>query len=240
MNTGRISISVTFYAIDRNYLKWMKWFFNIEVMKSYIKPVLIAWLLFSATRLLAGGTEDRESGERGPWGLGSGEHGLILGFNSSIFIRSGSSPETCKYIPGITLGFYQAVVITPRFSIEPEFLFTTKGSRIQTVGNLYLHQVFTYLEIPVLAKWIINPQKKVQMFLAGGSFFDLKLIAFNEVGFPEEISQVDVGAALGVGIKFHRVSFKISVKQGFLDIDRSEATGNYKNRTFSIIAGLSF
>jgi len=195
----------------------------------------IVWLLFAGVPLLAAGPGERGPGERGP-----GERGLILGFNSSTFTTAGHSFEDLKYIPGITLGFYQEFEINPRFVVEPEFLFTTKGSRIQTVGELYLHQVFTYLEIPVLAKWIINPQKNVRMFLVGGPFFDLKLIAFNEVGFPDEISQVDVGADLGAGVKFHKLSFKIIMKQGFLDMDKSEAADSYKNRTLSLVAGISF
>ena len=190
----------------------------------------MVWLLFTGFPLTGTEPVERRLGERG----------LILGFNSSTFTGSGPSFEDLKYIPGITLGFYQEFEINPRFLIEPEFLFTTKGSRIQTVGDLYLHQVFTYLEVPVLAKWIINPQKKARMFLAGGPFFDMRLLAFNEVGFTEEISLVDVGADLGAGVKFHHVSFKMNMKQGFLDVDRSEAADSYKNRTLSIVAALSF
>ena len=204
-------------------------------MKSFVLTAIIGWLLLTGFPLLVTG-----QGESVPEGLGLGDHGLILGFNSSTFTTAGSSFEDLKYIPGITLGFYQEIEINPRFTLESEFVFTTKGSRIHTVGELYLHQMITYLEVPLLVKWIINPQKEVRIFLAGGPFIDLKLIAFNEVGFPDEISQVDVGVELGAGVKFYKLSFKIIIKQGFLDMDKSETTDSYKNRTLSLVAGISF
>jgi len=171
--------------------------------------------------------------------LGPKESGLLLGFNGSIFTGSEATLNTNRYIPGITLGFYHEFKIKSRFVIEPEVLFITKGSRMNTVGDLYLHHVFTYLEVPVLAKWIINPPDKAKVFLSGGPYIALKLIAFNEVGFPEEINSLDAGVNLGAGVKFQRLSFRIHLIQGFLDTDRSISSDIYKNRTFSLIVGLS-
>ena len=188
-------------------------------------PMAIVWLLFTCNTSFC-----REPGERG----------LLIGFNASTFMGYEATVDDIRYIPGITLGFYQEFEIAPRFMIEPQLLFITKGSRMHTVGDLYLHNIFTYLEIPVVAKWIINPRHKAKVFLSGGPYADLKLLVFNEVGFPDEVQKVDVGVDLGTGVQFQKISFRIHVIQGFFDIDMSSAATGYRNRTLSFTAGLSF
>jgi len=185
----------------------------------------IVWLLFTCNTSFC-----REPGKRG----------LLIGFNASAFVGSEATVDAIRYIPGITLGFYQEFEIAPRLMIEPQLLFITKGSRMHTVGELYLHNIFTYLELPVLAKWIINPRHKAKIFLSGGPYMDLKLLVFNEVGFPDEIQKADFGVDLGTGVQFQKISFRIHVIQGFIDIDRSSAATGYRNRTLSFTAGLSF
>ena len=166
-----------------------------------------------------------------------GERGLILGFCGSNF--TGSETNN-KFIPGITLGFYQIYNINHRFGLETGLLFTTKGSRLDAVGDLYMHQIITYMEVPVLVEWILIPNEKRDLFLAGGAFFGVKLLAFNEVGFPDEIHGFDVGVDLRVGVKLRHVSYGIEVKRGFLNIDKSESPAIYKNLSLSLIARISF
>ena len=188
--------------------------------------VIILFQSFTCS-LFACGSEERTGGERG----------LILGFSGSNFVGSETNN---KIIPGITLGFYQNYNINHRFGLETGLLFTTKGSRLDAVGDLYMHQIITYLEVPVLAEWILIPIEKREIFLAGGAFFGVKLLAFNEVGFPDEIHRFDVGVNLGVGVKLRHVSYGIEVKRGFLNIDKSESPAIYKNLSLSLIARISF
>jgi hypothetical protein len=166
-----------------------------------------------------------------------GERGLILGFCASNFVGSETNN---KFIPGITLGFYQKYNINHRFGLETGLLFTTKGSRLDAVGDLYMYQIVTYMEVPVLAEWTLYSVEKAKIFLAGGSFFGLQLIAFNEVGFPDEIQRFDVGVDLRAGVKFRYVSYMIEVKRGLLNIDKSESPANYKNLSLSLIARIPF
>ncbi|MEA3461542.1 MAG: outer membrane beta-barrel protein [Bacteroidota bacterium] len=175
-----------------------------------------------------------------PGELSGDNRGLIIGFGGSTFVGSASSGENNKFLPGMILGFFQDFSIKPRFDLEAGIQFSTKGSRLDAVGDLYLHQVVTYLEIPVQATWIILPGEKANLFLAGGTFFGIKLLAFNEVGFPEEINGFDIGLDLAAGVRLNKVRFKLEFKQGLLNVDQSTTQLNYKNLSLSFVAGISF
>lgn len=175
-----------------------------------------------------------------PEELSGGNRGLIIGFGGSTFVGSASSDENNKFLPGMILGFFQDFSINPRFDLVSGLQFSTKGSRMDAVGDLYLHQVVTYLEVPIQATWILFPGEKANLFLAGGTFFGIKLLAFNEVGFPEEINGFDMGLDLGAGVKFHKLRLMLEYKQGFLNVDQSTTQLNYKNLSLSFVVGISF
>lgn len=168
------------------------------------------------------------------------DRGLLLGFGLSNFNGAASSYENNKFIPGITLGFYHDFRIKPRFELGTGLLFSTKGSRLDAVGDLYMHQILTYLELPVLAAWTAFSLEKANIFLAGGAYLGVKLLAFNEVGFPEEIQGFDVGLEMGAGLKFKKCSYRLELKQGLVNIDKSESQLNYKNLSLSVVARISF
>lgn len=194
--------------------------------------LMFALILFQglATLLYSSGPEEPSGDKRG----------LLIGFGGSTFVGSSSSGESNKFLPGLILGFFQDFPVKPGFDLETGIQFCTKGSRLDAVGDLYLHQVVTYLELPVQASWIVLPGEKARLFVAGGTFFGIKLLAFNEVGFPEEINGIDVGLDLGAGVRFNKVRFKLEFKQGLLNVDQSTAELNYKNLSLSFVAGVSF
>jgi len=171
---------------------------------------------------------------------GQGDRGLLLGFNASSFTGSEILNEKSAYLPGMCIGFFQEFNLGPGLAIGPEISFTSKGSRIQTVGDLYLHQVVTYLEVPVLLSWILNPGQKCRGFLSAGPSFGLMLLAFNEVGFPEDIERFDMGVELGAGVRWQKLRLRFHINQGFLDLDKSDSSGSIRNRTLSFTLALSF
>ena len=171
---------------------------------------------------------------------GVGDRGLLMGFNTSSFWGSESTLKHSAYMPGMSIGFFQEFHLNSHLILGPEITFTTKGSRVQTVGDLYLHQVLTYMEIPLLANYVINPKGGSRVFLFTGPGFDMLLLAFNEVGFPEDIARFDVGAILGIGIRWNKMRIRFHMNQGLLDLDQSNMETNVKNRTFSFAIGLSF
>lgn len=197
------------------------------------KRILILILLLS--HVLSASTLSQEPAERN-----KGGKGLYLGMSASNFAGSDASSADNKFIPGFILGFYQDYSLNQGFSLETGLLFTSKGSRLESVGDLYLHQVLTYMEVPVLVEYKLVQAEMIDLFIVGGAFLGLKLLAFNEVGFPEEISSLDIGLITGLGMRFRHFSYRIDVKRGFLTIDKSESARNYKNLSFSLLMGISF
>lgn len=170
----------------------------------------------------------------------SGERGLLIGFNASSFSGTESTIGNSSYIPGLAIGFFQEFWISSGILIGPEIVFTTKGSRIETVGDLYLHQVITYAEVPLLVSWVINPGDSTRLFLSGGPTFGVILLAFNEVGFSREISRFDVGAEMAIGVRLKKMRFRVQLNQGLMDVDSSSSITTVRNRTLSLYFGLSF
>ena len=166
--------------------------------------------------------------------------GVKFGFNSSKFTGKDIPGKGIAPIPGLTLGYFINYEFSSRFSLQFELLFTTKGSRINTVGDIYLHNIFTYIEIPVLAKWTFTTEKKWRPYLLGGPFLDIKLLAFNEEGFPEDFRKIDLGLILGAGVRSDKISLGMNYNHGFLNFDQSEKNINLKNQTISVVVGFSF
>ena len=166
--------------------------------------------------------------------------GVKFGFNSSKFTGKDIPGKGIASIPGLTLGYFVNYEVSSKFSLQPELLFTTKGSRINTVGDIYLHNIFTYIEIPVLAKWTFTTEKKWNPYLHGGPFLDIKILVFNEEGFPEDFRKIDLGLILGSGISFNKVSLGMNYNHGFLNFDLSEKNIDLKNQTISVVIGFSF
>ena len=192
--------------------------------------VLLLLILCSSALLLS-----QEPGE----GIGR-SRGLYLGLSASNFAGSDASTADNKFIPGFSLGFYQVFMINHRYSLETGLLLTSKGSRLNAVGDLYMHQVLTYMEIPVLGECKLISGEKLSFHVAGGAYMGLKLLAFNEVGFPEEINSMDVGVGVGLGVRFRHFSYRVDVKRGFLSVDKGNPPVDYKNLTFSLLIGISF
>jgi len=199
-------------------------------MKSvFIAAVLVLCMGFNS-KLFPFVSEDPSMGDRG----------LFLGVGASNFVGSSFSQASNKFIPGITLGFCQEFRFRSNFNLQTGLMFSSKGSRLDAVGDLYLHQFITYLELPVRAAWTILQKEKAQIFLSAGTYLGLKILAFNEVGFPEEIKGFDVGLDLGAGVKFQKLSFRLEVKQGFLNLDQSNTGLKYRNQSLFMVMGMLF
>ena len=194
-------------------------------MKSLIFFSISAGLLLFCTTLFSQRTGDR---------------GLLLGFNTSSFTGTEPSLEQSTYIPGFSIGFFQEFICGEHLILGPELAFTTKGNMLQSVGDLNLHQVITYMELPLLTTWVFRPDKGSRIFISAGPSFDIMLLAFNEVGFPEDINRFDIGLVLGTGIRWSKIRFRILMNQGLLDLDQSTDTTSVRNRTFNLAMGLTF
>jgi len=194
-------------------------------MKTIFTSILVLSFLLSSVLLFSQNEYDR---------------GLLLGFNISNFTGSEPGLENSSTIPGLSIGFFQEFELGSHFSFRPEIAFTTKGSRLQTVGDLFLHQVVTYMEVPLLIHWIINPGDRTRVFICGGPAADLMLLAFNEVGFSEDIRRFEMGTVLGIGLRRQKLGFRVHINQGLLDLDKSSSLTSVRNKTLSFTVGILF
>ncbi|MBE9517213.1 MAG: hypothetical protein IMY68_01550, partial [Bacteroidetes bacterium] len=111
-------------------------------MKTRFFLMLIIMIHGFSSEILA-----KEPGER----IGK-NRGLVLGLSASNFAGPEAATADNKFIPGLCLGFYQDFIFNHRYSLETGLFLTSKGSRLNAVGDLYIHQVQTYLEVPLIGE----------------------------------------------------------------------------------------
>jgi len=166
--------------------------------------------------------------------------GMKLGLNYSKFIGNDIPGKGVNYIPGFSLGGFINYKLNDRFSLQPEVLITTKGSLINTVGDINLHNVFIYYEMPVLVKFTFPGNRRFKPVLFCGPVVDVTCLTINDTDFPDDIRKIDLGFVLDAGIEFSKISLDIRYNQGLLNFDKSADDISLKNSTVSFIVGFSF
>lgn len=168
------------------------------------------------------------------------EIGLKIGYNSSKFIGKDIPGKGVSNLPGFALGAFVSYNFNNKFSIQPELLFTTKGSRINTIGDINLYNFFIYLEMPILAKMRFLSGGKIQPNIFCGPGLSIKTIAINDVGVLEDINGFDCGFIVGAGIEYQRLSIDLRYEIGMVNFDKSADDIDLKNQTVSFLIGFTF
>ncbi len=165
--------------------------------------------------------------------------GMKLGLNYSKFIGKDIPGKGVNSIPGFSLGGFINYKINDRFSLQPEVLITTKGSLVNTIGDINLHNVFIYYEMPVLIKFTFPGNRGFKPVLFCGPAVDVTCLTINDTNFPNDIRKIDLGFILDAGIEFSKISLDIRYNQGLLNFDKSADDISLKNSTISFIIGFS-
>ncbi|RZK32236.1 MAG: PorT family protein [Hymenobacter sp.] len=86
--------------------------------------------------------------------------GLKGGFNGSTF--SGADSKGSKYKAGFAAGAFVNFGVSDNFSIQPEFLYSQKGARIENVsGTGYTYKsTLGYLDVPIMFRYNIGEDGK--------------------------------------------------------------------------------
>jgi hypothetical protein len=166
--------------------------------------------------------------------------GIKLGFNSSIFTGNDIPGKGVRSQPGFALGGFVQYEINSIFSLQQEAFITTKGAKINTVGDVYLSNTFIYFELPLLAKMTFQAEHHLKPFIYLGPALGITIIAINNVGVLDDIRGLDFGVVLGAGIEVWKFSLEIRLNKGLLSFDKSADDINLKNQTFSILMGFAF
>ncbi len=189
------------------------------------KILLIPFILFCATSLFAGEFSAT---------------GLKLGMHQSRFVGKDIPGKGASNIPGVAIGGFLTYNINRKIAIRQELFISTRGSQINTVGDINLHNVFVYLECPLLAKYSFLPESRFGPFIFAGPDFSINLLAINDVGMPDDIRKTDWGVIAGVGVEFWRVGLELRFYRGLSDFDQSASGIDLKNQSFSFLFSYSF
>lgn len=157
---------------------------------------------------------------------------------------------TIKYKIGLVGGIFFAINIGKIITIEPEFLYTMKGSQEQVTAGDYTEKLYgDYLEIPVLLKLRI-PTPGIQPAIFAGPSVGFKLkeklqINGQDVPLQEKILENnDYGAIFGAGLDFGRhfmidIRYSLGLKK-VLSAAQGTTALDVKNGVWSATVGIAF
>jgi len=166
--------------------------------------------------------------------------GMKLGYNSSTFTGDDIPGKGVSSQSGLAIGGFFGYKFNQNFSLEQEILFTTKGAKINTIGDVYLSNLFFYFELPLLAKMTFRPDQMLRPFVFLGPALGINILAANDTAVLEDIRGIDICIILGAGIEIWRFSLDVRLIEGLLNFDQSAGDINLKNRTISIMTSYSF
>ncbi len=185
--------------------------------------------------------------------------GVTGGINLSEINASGNEllnvalTDKVQPVGGLLLRFD----VADSFTIQPEFLLSTKGSRVQIRGSDQRIRL-RYLEIPVLFRYRTPPRSTAQFHLFAGPYVARLLDADLDPVSPGQSSDVsdgfasfDLGWVIGLGLGVGHGQFDLRYSGGLTDIgDRPDLGGTipvadgtgvkYRNRGFVFMVGIRF
>lgn len=159
--------------------------------------------------------------------------GAKVGLNVSSF--SGGDADRNSLL-GLHAGLVSEIAFSDKFSLQPELLYTRKGSEAQDIVKIKLD----YIAVPLLAKVYVAQNFSIE---AGPQFSFLinDKADFNERGLPDEdtdASNFDLGANLGLGYNFGENMFA-QVRYNF-GITTVAENPDIKNSAFQLSLGYKF
>jgi opacity protein-like surface antigen len=154
---------------------------------------------------------------------------------------------------GFAVGGFVDVPVAPMFSVQPEFLYTQKGTKFEA-DNDPIFGTFTdklsvdMIQIPVLGK-VKFAGMKVRPFVVFGPGFGFVTRAkektefdgdSEESDFKDDTKSVEVSLIVGGGVQFGKASVEVRYDHGLTNMDKdddSNSDSSSKTRTFSVLFG---
>ena len=154
------------------------------------------------------------------------EFGVKGGLNMSNFYSDDANDENILY--GFNAGVYATLPISDFIAIQPEILFTTKGSKLEydnafATGNAKFK--LNYIEVPLLVR--VNITKNFNIHAGGYASYlvSSKLtgdgdFSFDENVDTEDLNKFDAGIAAGIGVDFSPVSIGVRYNYGLTTVGK--------------------
>jgi len=175
--------------------------------------------------------------------------GIKGGFNVSNLYVNDVNDEKARY--GFNVGLYGQILASEAFAIQPELLYTTKGSKVE-YGNIVQQTVkynLNYLELPVLAVFKLG--KAAEIHLGPYASYLLNANISYKGDFVNGTSEInkdnlksyDFGLVGGLGLNFGPVQVGARYNYGLVKIADSNAArqmlGNSKNSCAQLYLALN-
>lgn len=137
---------------------------------------------------------------------------------------------------GLHLGVYATIMLSEKFGIQPEVLYSSQGTKFKDVDDASYK--FNYINIPLLLRYNFN--KMVNLHL--GPQFGILASAKSEIGSTEEdikdaVKGSDLSAAFGLGVDLPMgLNFSVRYSLGLSDIDE-DSNAKAKNNNIQVSVG---
>jgi len=167
------------------------------------------------------------------------QFGLKAGINASNF--SGDLKDN-KMRNGLHIGFVSEIIISDKFSLQPELLYSAQGYKDETPGA-FSKQKFDYVNLPVLVKYYVANNISIEAGPQVG--YLINAINRNNDGnttIPEQ-SKVDFGVDLGLSYELNNgIFFQGRYNLGITNVNASSNASafTYANSVFQLSIGCFF
>ncbi|MES2574097.1 MAG: porin family protein [Bacteroidota bacterium] len=185
------------------------------------------------------------------------EFGVKGGLNVTGFTGDTEGVDLKSKV-GFNIGFFTAIKLSEKFTLQPEILFSAQGVEMQNVsanvnGVDYTGDVkfnLSYINIPVMFKYYITKKINVEAGPQIGFLTSAKSVTKLE-GFSQSVEQdakdyfesVDFGLNFGAGYDFtNKFSAGIRYNLGLSNIAKTPAgdDSEFRNSVFSLSLGYKF
>jgi len=183
------------------------------------------------------------------------QFGIKGGMNVANQSFSGDGAPSPSSLIGFHIGGFVDIKISDKFSIQPELLYSTQGSKFNMVvsdGNTEYNTENTvklaYINIPVMFKYYATEKFSLeagpQIGFLTNSEIEVNVLGQSVTQDAKELFEsIDFGLNLGAGYDITKnISAGIRYNFGLVNVAKTEAGSNdsIKNSVFSISVGYKF
>jgi len=156
----------------------------------------------------------------------------------------GDNQDDASSRTGFRIGAWASMDLSQKFSIQPEFVLSAKGSEFPDDDASIK---ISYLQIPVLAQYRFSTGKTVNPYVLAGPALSFKAGCNLQVEGADyecsdettSVSSTDFGMILGGGVHIGRAQVSLRYDLGLANIN-GDGAANVKNRAFTFAVGYGF
>ena len=176
--------------------------------------------------------------------------GIKGGLNVSNLYGDDVNDENARY--GVNFVFYGQILSSDVFAIQPELLFSTKGSKVDydgLLGDQTIKYNLSYLDLPVLAVFKLGESAEIHVgpyvsYLLGANVStDGDWGSGNEEIDRDQLKSFDYGLSGGFGLNFGAIQIGARYNYGLAEIADSNTSdlflGDSKNSVAQVYLALN-